>query len=193
MENIIRVLQIFYLALGLKININKSNVYGIGVSAEEVSTMANNMGSASGVVLKNRESILGLFRLEQDKGFLIIDRIHNGQWSWNWSRNDLSIRNSAYLRDLLIEISEADDKALPRKVSIFMWRLKLDRLPHQLNISSCGIEILDISCPSCNDNVESNLYIFFNVLLLETFRGSFLFDEAIMFLLSFLMIIGVIG
>ncbi|GKF44767.1 hypothetical protein Tco_0131319, partial [Tanacetum coccineum] len=35
MDNIIHVLWIFYLASGLKINIHKSNVYGIGVSAEE--------------------------------------------------------------------------------------------------------------------------------------------------------------
>nr|GEU71305.1 RNA-directed DNA polymerase, eukaryota [Tanacetum cinerariifolium] len=41
------------------------------------------------------------------------------------------------------------DKSLPRKVNIFMWRLKLDRLPHRLNLSSRGIDILDISCPSC--------------------------------------------
>ncbi|GJV28938.1 putative RNA-directed DNA polymerase, eukaryota, reverse transcriptase zinc-binding domain protein, partial [Tanacetum coccineum] len=34
MENIIRVMQIFNLASGLKINISKSNVYGIGVSSE---------------------------------------------------------------------------------------------------------------------------------------------------------------
>ncbi|GKD41716.1 putative RNA-directed DNA polymerase, eukaryota, reverse transcriptase zinc-binding domain protein [Tanacetum coccineum] len=39
------------------------------------------------------------------------------------------------------------DKTLPRKVNIFMWRLKLDRLPHRLNLSSRGIEIPKISCP----------------------------------------------
>nr|GEX76440.1 reverse transcriptase domain-containing protein [Tanacetum cinerariifolium] len=35
MDNIIRVLQVFYLALDLKINIYKSNVYGVGVSDNE--------------------------------------------------------------------------------------------------------------------------------------------------------------
>ncbi|GKC12740.1 RNA-directed DNA polymerase, eukaryota, partial [Tanacetum coccineum] len=53
------------------------------------------------------------------------------------------------------------DKTLPRKVNIFMWRLKLDRLPYRLNLSSRGIEIPEISCPSCNGNVESNVHIFF--------------------------------
>ncbi|GJX31831.1 hypothetical protein Tco_0241686 [Tanacetum coccineum] len=30
------------------------------------------------------------------------------------------------------------DKSLPRKVNIFMWRLKLDRFVHRLNLSSRG-------------------------------------------------------
>ncbi|GJU51356.1 hypothetical protein Tco_1220911 [Tanacetum coccineum] len=39
------------------------------------------------------------------------------------------------------------DKLLPRKVNIFMWRLKLDRLLHRFNLSSRGIDIPVISCP----------------------------------------------
>ncbi|GJU18219.1 RNA-directed DNA polymerase, eukaryota, reverse transcriptase zinc-binding domain protein [Tanacetum coccineum] len=38
----------------------------------------------------------------------------------------------------------------------------LDRLPHRLNLSSRGIDILLISCPSCNGNVESSNHIFFD-------------------------------
>ncbi|GKD71144.1 RNA-directed DNA polymerase, eukaryota, partial [Tanacetum coccineum] len=53
------------------------------------------------------------------------------------------------------------DKTLPRKVNIFLWRLKIDRLPHRLNLSTRGIEISDISCPSCSGYVESSLHIFF--------------------------------
>ncbi|GJS20081.1 RNA-directed DNA polymerase, eukaryota [Tanacetum coccineum] len=57
------------------------------------------------------------------------------------------------------------DKSLPRKVNIFMWRLKLDRLLHPLNLSSRGIDISEISCPSCSGNVESNHHIFFNCVI----------------------------
>ncbi|GJZ16707.1 RNA-directed DNA polymerase, eukaryota, reverse transcriptase zinc-binding domain protein [Tanacetum coccineum] len=53
------------------------------------------------------------------------------------------------------------DKTLPRKVNIFMWRFMLDRLPHRLNLSSRGIDIPTIACPSCNGNVESSNHIFF--------------------------------
>ncbi|GKA24760.1 RNA-directed DNA polymerase, eukaryota [Tanacetum coccineum] len=48
LDNIILVFQVFYLALGLRINIHKSNIYGIGVLDEEVSLMANNSGCVSG-------------------------------------------------------------------------------------------------------------------------------------------------
>nr|GEV35059.1 putative RNA-directed DNA polymerase, eukaryota, reverse transcriptase zinc-binding domain protein [Tanacetum cinerariifolium] len=137
-----------------------------------------------------------LYRLDQDKDCLIIDRIVNGQWQWNWSSFDIGTRNTAYLNDLLMEISQINismdedtctwvlsndgtfsvksakrlidskllpsiltptvwDKFLPRKVNIFLWRLSLYRLPHRLNLSSRGLDILTISCSSCNGNVES--------------------------------------
>nr|GEV03416.1 RNA-directed DNA polymerase, eukaryota, reverse transcriptase zinc-binding domain protein [Tanacetum cinerariifolium] len=49
-----------------------------------------------------------LYILDQDKDCLIIDRIVNGQWQWNWSRSDIGTRNTAYLNDLLFEISQID-------------------------------------------------------------------------------------
>ncbi|GKC72396.1 RNA-directed DNA polymerase, eukaryota, partial [Tanacetum coccineum] len=53
------------------------------------------------------------------------------------------------------------DKNIPREVNIFIWRLILDHLPHKLNLSSRGIDIQAISCPSCNGNVESSNHILF--------------------------------
>ncbi|GJW68358.1 RNA-directed DNA polymerase, eukaryota, reverse transcriptase zinc-binding domain protein [Tanacetum coccineum] len=144
-----------------------------------------------------------LFQLEQEKDCLIWDRLVDNQWTWNWSRSIMGARNTAYLNDLINEISHTDfspeldaccwtiakdgafsvsstqhhtnthllpsldnqtqwDKTLPRKVNVFMWRLMLDRLPHRLNLSSCGIDIPSISCPSCNGNVESSNHIFFD-------------------------------
>ncbi|GJS65746.1 RNA-directed DNA polymerase, eukaryota, reverse transcriptase zinc-binding domain protein [Tanacetum coccineum] len=48
LENIIRVLYVLYLASGLKINIHKSNIYGIGVNEDEVYNMASNAGCIAG-------------------------------------------------------------------------------------------------------------------------------------------------
>ncbi|GKB86836.1 RNA-directed DNA polymerase, eukaryota, reverse transcriptase zinc-binding domain protein [Tanacetum coccineum] len=142
-----------------------------------------------------------LYRLDQDKDCLIIDRIINGQWHWNWSRTNLGARNLSSFRDMLNEIGQVNievsedtcvwslgpkgtftvkdarnlidqkslpslpsttwEKSIPRKVNIFIWRLSLDRLPHRLNLSLRGMDILTISCSSCNANVESANHIFF--------------------------------
>ncbi|GJR36519.1 RNA-directed DNA polymerase, eukaryota, reverse transcriptase zinc-binding domain protein [Tanacetum coccineum] len=47
-----------------------------------------------------------LYRLDQDKDCLIIDRIINGQWHWNWSRTNIGVRNLAFFRDMLNEIGQ---------------------------------------------------------------------------------------
>ncbi|GJX45735.1 RNA-directed DNA polymerase, eukaryota [Tanacetum coccineum] len=47
-DNIIRVLHVFYLASGLRINIHKSNIYGTGVSNDEISSLASRTRCAAG-------------------------------------------------------------------------------------------------------------------------------------------------
>ncbi|GKD89294.1 RNA-directed DNA polymerase, eukaryota [Tanacetum coccineum] len=179
-----------------------SNVVDNLVSHEQSSFTSGRQILDGPLMLNEMIDFNRFFLLEQDKDCLIRDRFSNGHWCWSWSRFELGIRNSAYLRDMLSEIShvvicsESDscvwslandgvfsvsvtrrhiddhllptlnplttcDKINPRKVNIFMWHLSLDRLPHRLNLSSRGIEILEISFPSCNGNVESNHHIFF--------------------------------
>ncbi|GJT51648.1 putative RNA-directed DNA polymerase, eukaryota, reverse transcriptase zinc-binding domain protein, partial [Tanacetum coccineum] len=48
LNNIIQVLYVFHLASSQKINIHKSNIYGIGVSNDEVSSMASRTGCVVG-------------------------------------------------------------------------------------------------------------------------------------------------
>ncbi|GJV27295.1 putative RNA-directed DNA polymerase, eukaryota, reverse transcriptase zinc-binding domain protein [Tanacetum coccineum] len=48
LHNIIWVFHVFYLASGLKININKSSIYGVGVSNEDVTSMDRASGCAYG-------------------------------------------------------------------------------------------------------------------------------------------------
>nr|GEU78008.1 hypothetical protein [Tanacetum cinerariifolium] len=47
-DNIIRVLHVFHLASGLKINIHKFNIFGIKVTNDEISSMASRTGCATG-------------------------------------------------------------------------------------------------------------------------------------------------
>ncbi|GJV72549.1 hypothetical protein Tco_1492544 [Tanacetum coccineum] len=49
-----------------------------------------------------------IIKFLHDKDCLIIDHIENEQWKWNWSKTNIGVRNTAYLRDLLTEISLID-------------------------------------------------------------------------------------
>ncbi|GJT56005.1 RNA-directed DNA polymerase, eukaryota, reverse transcriptase zinc-binding domain protein, partial [Tanacetum coccineum] len=83
LENIIRVLHVFYLVLGLKINIHKSNIYGIGVNEEEVSNMASNAGCIAGNIPFN---YLGLPIGSNMKSIaswkMLVDRFHLRLSTW---------------------------------------------------------------------------------------------------------------
>ncbi|XP_071708014.1 uncharacterized protein [Rutidosis leptorrhynchoides] len=48
MMNVVQILNVFHCASGLKINIEKSNVYGIGVAQSVLDTMANQTGCLAG-------------------------------------------------------------------------------------------------------------------------------------------------
>ncbi|GJV92474.1 RNA-directed DNA polymerase, eukaryota, reverse transcriptase zinc-binding domain protein [Tanacetum coccineum] len=80
---IIRVLHVFYLASGLKINIHKSNIYGIGVNKDEVLSMASNAGCMAGDVPFN---YLGLPIGSNMKSIAswktLVDRFHMRLSSW---------------------------------------------------------------------------------------------------------------
>ncbi|GKD43572.1 RNA-directed DNA polymerase, eukaryota, reverse transcriptase zinc-binding domain protein, partial [Tanacetum coccineum] len=192
MDNIIRILHVFYLASGLKINIHKSNIYGVGVSDNEVLDMDNNTGCSPGVFPFH---YLGLP--------IVIKSLHGqeGGFGLNVSSSK-GTHNSTYLADMINEITPLDlnsdrdicywslsndgmfsvsdarhiidarllpaldtytqwDKCIPRKFNIFMWRFKLDRLTHRLNLSSRMMDIPSIGCPLCNANMESSDHLFF--------------------------------
>ncbi|GJR77793.1 RNA-directed DNA polymerase, eukaryota [Tanacetum coccineum] len=97
--------------------------------------------------------------------FINID-VNEDTCTWSLGPNGtFTVKDARYRIDqnILPTLAHATtwDKSIPRKVNVFMWRLSLDRLPHRLNLSSRGMDIPAISCPSCNANVESANHIFF--------------------------------
>nr|GEZ06156.1 reverse transcriptase domain, reverse transcriptase zinc-binding domain protein [Tanacetum cinerariifolium] len=229
LDNIIRVLHVFYLASSLKINIHKSNIFGIGVPNGDIVDMARRTGCTSGtfpftylglpigsnmnlvsswqflidrfhtkvstwkanllsiggrltlvkailgslaiyylLIYKTPKNVLKLFRLDPEKDCLIIDHIANGQWNYNWAREDISVRNKAYLKDLLLEISLVDPNVeedscvweMANDGTFLVWDTR--RLINSKILPSLGIDIPSISCSLCNGNVESSSYIFFD-------------------------------
>ncbi|GKD77962.1 RNA-directed DNA polymerase, eukaryota, reverse transcriptase zinc-binding domain protein [Tanacetum coccineum] len=62
-------------------------------------------------------------------------------------------------------------KAVPIKVNIHAWKVRLDGLPTRLNISRRGLDIDSILCPLCENAVESSTHIFFTCRIVrEIFR-----------------------
>ncbi|KAJ0548291.1 putative RNA-directed DNA polymerase [Helianthus annuus] len=80
--NIVRVLRCFFLCSGLKINIEKSNLYGIGVEQEDINNMASEVGCKPDVLpfkylglkvganmnrISNWQPVYDIFRSRLDK------------------------------------------------------------------------------------------------------------------------------
>nr|GEZ58595.1 RNA-directed DNA polymerase, eukaryota [Tanacetum cinerariifolium] len=84
------------------------------------------------------------------------------------------------LRRLLddIRLSEVSSqtrwiKAVPIKVNILAWKVRLNGLPSRVNISRRGIDINSILCHICEREVESVSHVFSLAMLLKTILKRF--------------------
>ncbi|GJR59172.1 RNA-directed DNA polymerase, eukaryota [Tanacetum coccineum] len=98
------------------------------------------------------------------EGFTIFD----SKDRWRWSLEGCgeftvaSVRNLLDANSLRVVSSKTRwIKAVPIKVNVHAWKVKLDILPTRLNISKRGMDIESILCPLCEKNVESSSHIFF--------------------------------
>ncbi|GKA81636.1 RNA-directed DNA polymerase, eukaryota, reverse transcriptase zinc-binding domain protein [Tanacetum coccineum] len=87
-------------------------------------------------------------------------------WSWSLEGSgDFSVASVRRVIDekLLPSVSSKTRwlNAVPIKVNIHAWKVKLDCLPTRLNISRRGMNIDSILCPICDKEVESSNHIFF--------------------------------
>ncbi|GJU88902.1 RNA-directed DNA polymerase, eukaryota, reverse transcriptase zinc-binding domain protein [Tanacetum coccineum] len=87
---------------------------------------------------------------------------------WIWSLQSSGDFTVASIRKLIDEftLSEVSSstrwiKAVPIKVNVLAWKIKLDNLPTRLNISRREMDIDSILCPTCGKAVESTRHIFF--------------------------------
>ncbi|GKB24540.1 RNA-directed DNA polymerase, eukaryota, reverse transcriptase zinc-binding domain protein [Tanacetum coccineum] len=58
-------------------------------------------------------------------------------------------------------------KYMPIKLNVFAWKVKLNALPTRFNISRRGMDISSLSCPLCQQGVESSSHLFFNCILIR--------------------------
>ncbi|GKB20116.1 RNA-directed DNA polymerase, eukaryota, partial [Tanacetum coccineum] len=102
--------------------------------------------------------------LKNMEGVSLVDM--KDRWIWSLAGNGefsvASIRKEIDDRSLpLVSSKTRWIRAVPIKVNILAWKLKMDSLPTRFNISKRGMDIESILCPICNKEVESSRHIFF--------------------------------
>nr|GEY25250.1 RNA-directed DNA polymerase, eukaryota [Tanacetum cinerariifolium] len=92
--------------------------------------------------------------------------VMNDRWTWDLKGSGdffvASVRK--LLDDKRLSVVSSHTrwiKAVPIKVSIHAWKVRLDSLPTRLNISRRGIDIMSILCPICGSAAESSSHVFF--------------------------------
>ncbi|GKA61421.1 RNA-directed DNA polymerase, eukaryota, partial [Tanacetum coccineum] len=107
----------------------------------------------------------------------------NDRWRWYLEGcgefTVASVRNLLDANSLPVVSSKTRwIKAVPIKVNIHAWKVKLDILPTRLNISKRDMDIESILSPLCEKNVESSSHIFFTCpISREIFRKVLLWWE----------------
>nr|GEW64099.1 RNA-directed DNA polymerase, eukaryota [Tanacetum cinerariifolium] len=101
---------------------------------------------------------------EKVEGCVPVDMFDRWVWSLEGS-SDFTVSSVRKLIDdvLLPEVSSKTRwiKAVPIKVNVHAWKVKIDCLPTRFNISRRGRDIESILCPICGNVVESSRNLLF--------------------------------
>ncbi|GJR00701.1 RNA-directed DNA polymerase, eukaryota [Tanacetum coccineum] len=100
---------------------------------------------------------------------------------WNWNLESMGIFSVAFARRRIDEICLPNIgeetrwvKCVPIKINVLAWKIKTDVLPTRFNISCRGIDIQDMSCPICDNVIESTDHLFFRCGLVRDIANKVL-------------------
>ena len=86
-------------------------------------------------------------------------------WKWELSSSGFSVVSTRqYVDDqtLLGSLSSTRwVRCIPIKVNVFIWKLRLGKLPTLVNMDRRGIDVDSLLCPICKENVECVDHLFF--------------------------------
>nr|GEU53243.1 RNA-directed DNA polymerase, eukaryota [Tanacetum cinerariifolium] len=135
-NTLVHVLECFYRASGLRINLSKSKIIGVHVEDEKVKHATSKLGC---LILNSLFSYLGI----KVRGSM--SRVQ----AW---------------KEVVDKVGVVFGE-LEGVLGGFNSEVKIDALPTRLNISRRGIDIDTISCPICDCVVESSNHLFFSCSL----------------------------
>ncbi|XP_071727011.1 uncharacterized protein [Rutidosis leptorrhynchoides] len=109
-----------------------------------------------------------LLELNSVISWVLIDSDKDDTWTWQFGHNGVfstktlaSIIDSKLLSIGPNSFESLRNKLVPKKVEIFIWRLRKRRLPILPELDKRGIDLHSVLCPLCNDETESLDHVFF--------------------------------
>ncbi|GJS27467.1 RNA-directed DNA polymerase, eukaryota [Tanacetum coccineum] len=111
--------------------------------------------------------------IEQNQFDSLVELVHSVTivplaHKWNWNLESIGIFSVASARRRIDEICLPNIgeetrwvKCVPIKINVLAWKIKTDALPTRFNISRRGIDIQDMSCPICDNAIESSDHLLF--------------------------------
>ncbi|PWA96590.1 hypothetical protein CTI12_AA038580 [Artemisia annua] len=142
-KNLISILKGFGDASGLKVNVSKSNLYGVRRCPSEVMVTTFYFGKTFGYAQLRYGFEDGLlWNLDQHHSFSV--------------KKLASLIDSNILKDHCFgRKSHAWSSLVPKKINIHIWRLATNRLPLLPKLLRLGINVTSVMCPLCNEVPES--------------------------------------
>ncbi|GKE83850.1 RNA-directed DNA polymerase, eukaryota [Tanacetum coccineum] len=83
-------------------------------------------------------------------------------WVWYSGNSSFTVKDA---RGKIDDVYLPDDgsetrwnRFVPKKVNVFIWRALRDRLPTRWNLSRRGVKIASITCPICDNGIETSYH-----------------------------------
>ncbi|GKE74780.1 RNA-directed DNA polymerase, eukaryota, partial [Tanacetum coccineum] len=174
---LVSLLQCFHDVSGLKINLHKSNLYGIGVNTHEISNLASFTGCTPqrlpftylGIPIGSNMSRIKEWNPIIDKLKKRLSKWKQTCFLWMVGSNIFMVRDTQIYINLIslldFPIETRWCRFIPRKVNILVWRALRDLTPTRWNLSRKGIEVPSLLYPLCNISPETSAHLFWSCLM----------------------------
>ncbi|GKB75813.1 reverse transcriptase domain, reverse transcriptase zinc-binding domain protein [Tanacetum coccineum] len=184
-KSLMCILKCFEEVSGLRVNYNKSKLYGIGVNETKMSDMARWMGygigefpftylglpigenmrrvSAWGRVIGGKMVVCGI----RGRG-IITYGVGNGsglgalgvEWTLGGDREFAVKELARVIEENVLRVENGGHETLwnnlvPKKVNVFVWRALRGRIPVRVELDKRDMDLDSVLCPCCNEIVES--------------------------------------
>nr|GEX02712.1 RNA-directed DNA polymerase, eukaryota [Tanacetum cinerariifolium] len=149
LRSIMHMLYCFPLSSGLKINLKKSQLLGVGVASDLLTEAAVNIGCS---VMKTTFKYLGVMVPKS-----VLNEMESLRRNFfNGMQDDERKITEVVMRWI---------KSIPIKINVFAWKLHLDRIPTRINFDRRGVQVPSILCPVCNVAHEDTSHLFFSCVV----------------------------